>query len=122
MAWIPVASIRAQPVVEPVSNRTLDIVVDVTEPAEGIAKIEMTVDHVDGSNGMYFAAVGAPEEYALHSASFADGSGKAIPFERDRRYWRLAPFSGNTVVARYKAKPGGMGRHGHQGWIGPEWA
>ena len=122
MAWIPVASIRAQPVVEPVSNRTLDIVVDVTEPAEGIAKIEMTVDHVDGSNGMYFAAVGAPEEYALHSASFADASGKAIPFERDRRYWRLAPFSGNTVVARYKAKPGGMGRHGHQGWIGPEWA
>jgi len=122
LAWMPVAATYAEPTEIPVGGMALSIVVDVSDPSDGVADIAMTVDGVTGTEGMYFATLAAPKEYALHSASFTDRSGAEIPFERERRYWRLAPFTGDTVVARYKAEPGGMGRHGHQGWIGPEWA
>jgi len=137
LAWLPVAATRAEPPAPSAevpggSERAaedahtaglkLSIVVDVREPGDGVAEVTMTVEGVSGSEGLFFATLALDKEVAVRGASFTDARGGAISFQRERRYWRLSPFAGDTVVARYQVKPGGMGRHGHQGWIGSDWA
>ncbi len=122
LAWLPVVSIPAVPADPEEGKVALSIVVDVTDPSDGRAEVSMTVSGVRGSKGLFFVAISDPEEHSFHRASFTDAAGASIAFERDGNRWELSAFSGETVVARYQVQPGGLGRHGHQGWIGPDWA
>jgi Flp pilus assembly protein TadD len=58
----------------------------------------------------------------MHDVRFADGSGRPILYELSRSKYTLDPFEGDVVQASWEAEPGGLGRHGHQGAIRPDFA
>ncbi len=99
----------------------VEIAVELPSPVEGALPIRMTFrDPPPGSLGMRW--LGDEPEHRFGDLQVEDLRGQ--PLEHQRRGRRVeileVPTDGFTV--RYLAEPGGEGRHGHQGWVGADFA
>jgi hypothetical protein len=105
-----------------VGTGDLSIRVGFGDRADGALKVEMVLQGLPERNDFYFKRMGRSPEHEFSDVAFEDGTGRPIGFEEAGPKFMLEPFEGDTVVARYTAKPGGAGRHGNQGWVAADWA
>ncbi|MEN8159538.1 MAG: hypothetical protein ABFS41_05630 [Myxococcota bacterium] len=96
-----------------------DVVIDARDPGSGELQIEMAIA---GLRAERFVWRGSLDEVALTSPAFWGADGRRIAAVRERDGFRLERAPGPVVRVRYRAKPGGRGRHGRQGIVTSEFA
>ncbi|MFT5457405.1 MAG: hypothetical protein ACI9K2_003898 [Myxococcota bacterium] len=108
----------------PVENTggTLAITVDATDTASGWLTIteRLTGFHLDSP--IFFKEMGRSPEHEFADVRAFTLEGQEVPLRHDGGRHILRGFTGDAVELRYKAKPGGIGRHGHQGLLREDWA
>ncbi len=94
----------------------LDIHLDLTHPQTGRVDVIMAFRQISESDPLFqpMAGVGA---CTYEQVAFFDGSGKALPFDRVGLLYRVQQSKPGPLFVRFTARPGGIGRHGHQGWV-----
>ena len=100
----------------------LDVVVDARDPESGWLTITERITDFHLEPPLYFKPLGRSPEHEYEDFRAVGPKGNPIKVERDRGKWVLPNFKGTSVEVTYRAKPGGIGRHGHQGLIQPDWA
>jgi len=95
------------------------------------ARVDLTVDkgmgvelEVEGLGGDgFFLKRGAPEEeIAIRDVVVTTRDGRPLDTSWEGGKLRVQGAPADGVIARYQAEPGGLGRHGHQGWVDEDWA
>jgi hypothetical protein len=101
---------------EALPGASVDIVVDLRQPESGEAQVLARFSGL--SEGIdLFKAMGKDPEYLYSNITLADEDGTPVAFDVSGRRLRLNRSVGGTVELRYTVKPGGLGRHGHQGMV-----
>lgn len=98
-----------------------EFVLDVTDPTSGWIGVTARYDGVPYGPKAVFRKVSQGEEHTFRAVRFEDGEGRSVPHVRDGNYWRVESPP-PTLVMTYEVRPGGIGRHGHQGYVANDWA
>ncbi len=96
-----------------------DVSIDVRDPASGVLTIEMAIA---GLTAERFRWRGSLDEVELSRPTFWGADGRRIGYQREGDGLRLERAPGEVVRVRYRARPGGKGRHGLQGIVSPAFA
>lgn len=120
LVWLGCSTASAHPD-HPPNERTVDVVVDLADRASGWLSIEATFYDLDRRE-LKFRQMGVPGEYEYEDVRFFGEDGP-IEASFEEPHWSLTgvPESG-PIRLTWRVKPGGKGRHGHQGWVAEEWA
>ncbi len=98
----------------------LDIYVDATA-GDGTLRIREQVQGLRPGAGFWWKSMANPEEIETVSVVSKDGSGTPRAVEVEERHVRYESADG-TMSLEMVVRPGGIGRHGHQGLVTNEWA
>ena len=98
-----------------------EVVFDVTEPDTGWIGVTARYEGIPYGPKAVFRKVSQGEEHAFRQVRFQDGEGRAVAHVREGNYWRVESPP-PTLVMTYEVRPGGLGRHGHQGYVASDWA
>jgi len=96
-----------------------DVRIDARDPGSGELVVEMAIA---GLEARHFGWRGSLDEVQLSHPTFWDADGRRIDYQRDGDGFRLERAPGRVVRLRYRARPGGAGRHGRQGIVTREFA
>jgi tetratricopeptide (TPR) repeat protein len=99
-----------------------EIVVDFAKAHYGRVPVSMRLIGVDGQQPYEFLNKAKNDEYRYYDVRFEDGDGRPIRSKMRGNSYRLDPFEGDVVLARWDAEPGGLGRHGLQGAVRDDFA
>ncbi|MCB9676643.1 MAG: hypothetical protein H6737_16115 [Alphaproteobacteria bacterium] len=103
------------------SGRFVEIVVDLADRSDGWLSVTAMFHELDRRD-LAFRQLGTDKEITFSDVTFEGVSGP-IAATRDGSLWNLAnvPADG-PITLKWRVKPGGIGRHGHQGWVQGDWA
>jgi len=111
LAWLAVDAAQAA---------SLDIEIDARKPASG--ELAISLEFRDLSTPVYFHTVGRPPEYDFSNVRITDGEGREIRARERDHTWLLLDKPPARILVRYTVRPGGLGRHGHQGNVDARFA
>lgn len=103
-------------------ERAAEVTYDLTSNQDGWVEVQATFFDL-GRKELGFRELGVAPEYTYDSVVFSSDQGPIEATRKDNGVWMLSdvPEEGPIHVS-WRFAPGGMGRHGHQGWLGPDWA
>lgn len=123
----PVGALPEQPTIDipdwttPGDVPRVQAVVDLRERGDGWMRVRMRYDGLTKAMGE-FKEMGKDPELFWRNVRFSDEDGDAISASQDGRVWDVGLFNGGSITIDFEVKPGGDGRHGHQGWVADDWA
>ncbi|NCG20519.1 MAG: hypothetical protein GWP91_16040 [Rhodobacterales bacterium] len=106
---------------EPAPNGpVLDIYVDATH-ADGTLHIREEVHGLPAGEPFWWKSVANPAEIKTSGLVAKDGSGATLDVPIEKRRVRIAAGD-DAMSLEFIVRPGGIGRHGHQGLVTKRWA
>jgi len=100
-----------------VTAHELEYSVALDSPAEGAVRVEIAM-HGIKDRKLTFCSKANPVEIMLFDLSVLDRNGAVVKnFPQAGKKIEVPVNPDGTVHLRYMARPGGIGRHGHQGYI-----
>lgn len=102
-------------------ERTAEVVYDLTTNEDGWIEAHAVFFELSRKE-LAFREMGREPEYTFAEVRFSTDQGP-LEARRDEGLWTLegVPETG-PIEVHWRFKPGGMGRHGHQGWMDEGWA
>ncbi|MEZ4316640.1 MAG: hypothetical protein R3F61_04030 [Myxococcota bacterium] len=105
----------------PPGEKSVDIVVDLADRSSGWLEVTAVWHDLDRRE-LRFRQMGAAGEHTYASVEF-EGRNGPIAATQDGPHWDLVdPPEDGPITVKWRVKPGGAGRHGHQGWVQADWA
>jgi hypothetical protein len=100
-----------------------EITVDLSQPQQGTAIVEMVLYQHQGER-LFFRKMAPKSEIQFTDLEIATPTGQALKFRTQGKKVRLLKSidSQTPLHLRYTVQPGGIGRHGHQGYISEDFA
>jgi hypothetical protein len=113
--------------------------VGATVPRTGSVRVEIDATRGDGLLAVHLALRDLPprerfylkraaptDEIEIRELSVRSAGGAALALLDDRDRWKIEGLAAGSepidLDVRYLVKVGGLGRHGHQGFVGEDWA
>ena len=93
--------------------------IDARRTADGVLGMELRYEGIDPA-GLRFKPMG--DDYTIERVELRDGQGRSVPVELRKGQYEAVGLSGDVAVLRYDVRPGGIARHGHQGYASAEFA
>lgn len=99
----------------------VEVVVDLTEPGSG--ELHVTQHYWGLLPQMWgLKQLGKDKEVAIEDIEVAGPGGEGIRFHQSGREIKLKGKEQSEIIVTYTVKPGGDGRHGHQGMVNADWS
>lgn len=99
----------------------VQIVVDARQPGSGVMRVTQRFEGLQ-SHMWGLRATGVSKEVAIEDVSVHDPDGKVISTRIDGKSIHLDGRPREDIIVRYTVRPGGDGRHGHQGIVQSDFA
>jgi hypothetical protein len=97
------------------------VVFDVTDPTSGWIGVTARYEGLAYGPRAVFRRVSNGDEHRFREVRFTDDEGRDLPHLQEGVYWKVDDPPA-TLVMTYQVQPGGLGRHGHQGFLAEDWA
>jgi len=97
------------------------VVFDVTDPTSGWIGVTARYEGLAYGPRAAFRRVSNGDEHRFREVRFTDGEGREQPHVQEGIYWKVDDPP-DPLVMTYQVQPGGLGRHGHQGFLAEDWA
>lgn len=99
----------------------VQIIADVRKPTSGVMRITQRFEGLQ-THMWGLRATGPSKEISIEDVSVTTPDGKVIPVRVDGRSIHLDGRPREDIIVRYTVRPGGDGRHGHQGIVQSDFA
>jgi len=108
---------------ETVPKSDWEITVDLSQPQQGTATVEMIFYQHPGEI-IFFKKMAPKSEIQFTDLEIATPTGQTLDFKTQGQKFRLLKSIDSQIPLhiRYTVQPGGVGRHGHQGYISEDFA
>ncbi len=105
-------------------ERRIEVTVDLSDESErsaGWMSVEAVYHDLDRRD-LRFRPLGSEGEFTWTDVAF-EGADGPLTATYEAPFWSIDPIpESGPITVRYRVKPGGAGRHGHQGWVAVDWA
>lgn len=99
----------------------VQIVVNLMDRNQGQLRVSSWYEGFD-DNELCLRELGSAPEYLYQSLNFSDADGRTLSYDSKKGLHCLKGNVEGSVLVQYIVRPGGKGRHGHQGIVLEDWA